>query len=516
MPLSWLAFIAALLPHGLALCDGFSDMSILSANLSHVCGAVAEPDVYPVPTPFEACETHGPGLPCPPRTSPSTSSQSIHVLDSDKGAPSSSSHGATALAWAGELFHTAGPPRPHGYSVTLAPDRDAFADHVDAILFDRHLQVENYTPVRAPPSSVLYFNLTAFHIPPFENKGMMIVRRRITVYDLVIHIDLHRGALDGYCDFERLPPYDAKRGRRLARRIASWYRTIGARIRDHRMRRARLARLDDMVKSEERFKRRLEFLRVDIPEYALVIFRWTCATMPHRLAIIAADLAAAVTRRTFATILTCLGRYNDTVITAVTAKCKSAVYNAIRTPAVVFFELLPHAWFSAREGVRELMDLCFFLPLHLITAFFTCMPAMLCYYALVPFWRKFKLHYSAAVAYEAAVLKTQALFVAENVASTNAGQLRFSKTCRAVGSAAERDVEYFRGQMELYASPPTYREYFVPIFLIGGAIAVHLAHSIAAIVAAVTVTAIARFPYRVLRNVYDLFLQQQNEIFFRD
>ena len=49
MPLPWLAFIAALLPHSLALRDGFSDMSYLSANLSHVRGAVAEPDVHPVP-----------------------------------------------------------------------------------------------------------------------------------------------------------------------------------------------------------------------------------------------------------------------------------------------------------------------------------------------------------------------------------------------------------------------------------------------------------------------------------
>jgi hypothetical protein len=181
------------------------------------------------------------------------------------------------------------------------------------------------------------------------------------------------------------------------------------------------------------------------------------------------------------------------------------------------------------------MDLCFFLPLHLIITFFACAPTMLCFYALAPFWRKFKLYYGAAVAYEAAVLKTQALFVAENVAWTNARQLldrpfpisrpvlrsssnqaRFSKTCRAVGSAAERDVEYFRGQMELHSSPPTYREYILPIFLIGNAAALHLAHSIATIVAAAIVTAVARFPYRVLHNVYDLFLQQQNNIFFWD
>ena len=109
MPLPWLAFIAALLPHSLALRDGFSDMSYLSANLSHVRGAVAEPDVHPVPTPLEACGTYGHGLPCPPRTSPSTSSKSLHVLDSDKHPPFS--RGTIALAWAGELLHTAGPPR---------------------------------------------------------------------------------------------------------------------------------------------------------------------------------------------------------------------------------------------------------------------------------------------------------------------------------------------------------------------------------------------------------------------
>ena len=125
--------------------------------------------------------------------------------------------------------------------------------------------------------------------------------------------------------------------------------------------------------------------------------------------------------------------------------------------------------------------------------------------------------------------------MAENVAWTNAGQLldrpfpisrpvlrsasnqaRFSKTRRAVGSATERDVEYFRGQMELYTSPPTDGEYLAPICLVAIAAALHLVAAIAAIVAAVTVSAIARFPYRVLRNVYDLFLQQQNEIFFWD
>ena len=84
MPLPWLAFIAALVPHGSALSDGFSDASFLSANLSHVRGASAEHDVYSVPTPLETCDVHGPDLPCPPRTSPSTSSQSHHVLDSDK------------------------------------------------------------------------------------------------------------------------------------------------------------------------------------------------------------------------------------------------------------------------------------------------------------------------------------------------------------------------------------------------------------------------------------------------
>ena len=216
MSLPWLAFIAALLPCGQALCDGFlTRRSSPPTSPTSVEPLAAEPDVHPVPTFLEACETHGLGPLCPPHTSPSTSSKSLHVLDSDKHPPSS--QGTIALAWAGELFHTAGPPRPHGYSVTLAPDRDIFAVAANAIFLDRHLLFENHTPMRAPSSSVLYFNHAALHIPPLEYKDLMIVRRRITAYRLVIYIECHRGALDGYCDFERLPPYDAKRGRRLVR-----------------------------------------------------------------------------------------------------------------------------------------------------------------------------------------------------------------------------------------------------------------------------------------------------------
>ena len=138
MPLSWLAFIAALLPHGPALRDGFltrrsspptsptsvgprpsptrtpcrllsrratttdlifsvlpvhrplprrspftafSDTSLFSANLSPSgSGATAEPDAYPVPTPLEACDVHGLDLLGPPRTSPS-SPQPFHGFD---------------------------------------------------------------------------------------------------------------------------------------------------------------------------------------------------------------------------------------------------------------------------------------------------------------------------------------------------------------------------------------------------------------------------------------------------
>ena len=271
MPSRCLASIAALLAYAPALCDGFLNDSLVCANVSHIRGAVTKHGEYPVPTPLEACDVYGHDPLDPPRTSPSTSWQSYHVLDSDETIPFSQGTIASALAWAGKLVHTAGPSRPHGYSVTLDSDRDASTDQVGALVLDRHLLFENHTPMRAPTSSVFYINSTALLIPPLENKDVMIVRRRITAYNLVIFLEWHRGALDGYCDFERLPPYDAKRGRRLARRIRSWYRTVGARISDHRMTRARLAQLEDMIMSEKRRQRRVEFLRVDIPEYALAI-----------------------------------------------------------------------------------------------------------------------------------------------------------------------------------------------------------------------------------------------------
>ena len=134
-----LALLAALWAYAPVLRDGFLTKSIC-ANVSYVSEAPSQHDLHPVPTPHETCDIHGgSSLPCPPRTSPSTSWQLYHVLDRDETIPFSQGMDALALAWAGKLVHTAGPSRPHGYSVTLAPVRDASTDNVDALPLDRHL-----------------------------------------------------------------------------------------------------------------------------------------------------------------------------------------------------------------------------------------------------------------------------------------------------------------------------------------------------------------------------------------
>ena len=199
-----LALLAALWAYAPALRDGFLTKSIC-ANVSYVSEAPSQHDLHPVPTPHETCDIHGgSSLPCPPRTSPSTSWQLYHVLDRDKTIPFSQGTNAPALAWAGKLVHTAGPSCLHGYSVTLDSDWGASADQVRAPVLHRHALFENRTPSRRPTSAVLFSNSTALLIPPRDNTDVMVVWQRIAACDPVIF--LHRGALDGYHDFERPPP----------------------------------------------------------------------------------------------------------------------------------------------------------------------------------------------------------------------------------------------------------------------------------------------------------------------
>ena len=237
--------------------------------------------------------------------------------------------------------------------------------------------------------------------------------------------------------------------------------------------------------------------------------------VPHRLAVTVATSVTAVTRFTAATVFTLCGIYTDTVVNAVSVECKTKVYNAIRISAELLVELLPQLWLSAREGACDLVK-NMLLPVNFVITLVMWLPTVLCYYALAPSWCKFKQYHRAVVAYEAAVLKTQALFVAENVALANgrqlidrpfpismpvlrsaANQARFSRTCRLVGRAADRDVDYFREHLQIPPAPPSWFEQLVSLCLIAIAAALRL---VAAIVA-IAVCAAIRFPYRVFCNL---------------
>ena len=220
-----LALLAALVANAPALCDGFLTKSIC-ANVSYVSEAPSQHDLHPVPTPHETCDIHGgSSVPCPPRTSPSTSWQLYHVLDRDKTIPfSQSMHGCACARLGREACPHSWPfSCLHGYNVTLDSDWGASADQARAPVLHRHALFENRTPSRGPTSAVLFSNSTALLIPPRDNTDVMVVWLRIAACDPVIF--LHRGALDGYHDLERPPPFDEKRGRRLRRRINKWHLT---------------------------------------------------------------------------------------------------------------------------------------------------------------------------------------------------------------------------------------------------------------------------------------------------
>ena len=441
-----------------------------------------------------------------------------NLFDSDLiQVPSQGDVASSALAWAKRLVHIAGPSCPYGYSVTLGSYSAASADNVKALVLDQLFLLENHTPTRGPTSGMFILSKSTALIIPLRHNADMMIGRRIAGPEAVIF--LHRGALDECFDFERLPPRspssDARRERRLARRIRNWYRTVGARIIGHRRTKTMSDQLEEIHSSRKRWQQRVEFLIADLPEYASAVEKWAHDAVPHRLAVTVATSVTAVTRFTAATVFTLCGIYTDTVVNAVSVECKTKVYNAIRISAELLVELLPQLWLSAREGACDLVE-NMLLPVNFVITLVMWLPTVLCYYALAPSWCKFKQYHRAVVAYEAAVLKTQALFVAENVALANgrqlidrpfpismpvlrsaANQARFSRTCRLVGRAADRDVDYFREHLQIPPAPPSWFEQLVSLCLIAIAAALRL---VAAIVA-IAVCAAIRFPYRVFCNL---------------
>ena len=279
---------------------------------------------------------------------------------------------ASALTWAKRLVHIAGPSCPYGYSVTLGSNSAAFADNAKAMVMEQRFLLENRTPTRGPTSGVFILSKSTALIIPLREHADMVIGRRISDPEAVIF--LHRGALDECFDFERLPPRspssDARRDRRLSRRIRNWCRTLGARIMDHRRALAMSDRLEAITSSRQRWQQRVEFLTADLPVYVSAVAKWARDALPHRIAIAAATSTTVATGGFLAVFL------NDTVLDAVSIKCKTNVYNAVRTLTELFVELLPQAWLSAREGVSDLID-SLLLPV-------TWLLTILCYYALAP------------------------------------------------------------------------------------------------------------------------------------
>ena len=483
-----LTLFAALVASAPADCYGFL-IATKCTNVSDDCANVPEimpnlalrPNLASMRDPHEL-NSHRGGA--PPRRN---SWHFDNLFDSDLiQVPSQGDVASSALAWAKRLVHIAGPSCPYGYSVTLGSYSAASADNVKALVLDQLFLLENHTPTRGPTSGMFILSKSTALIIPLRHNADMMIGRRIAGPEAVIF--LHRGALDECFDFERLPPRspssDARRERRLARRIRNWYRTVGARIIGHRRTKTMSDQLEEIHSSRKRWQQRVEFLIADLPEYASAVEKWAHDAVPHRLAVTVATSVTAVTRFTAATVFTLCGIYTDTVVNAVSVECKTKVYNAIRISAELLVELLPQLWLSAREGACDLVE-NMLLPVNFVITLVMWLPTVLCYYALAPSWCKFKQYHRAVVAYEAAVLKTQALFVAENVALANgrqlidrpfpismpvlrsaANQARFSRTCRLVGRAADRDVDYFREHLQIPPAPPSWFEQLVSLCLI--------------------------------------------------
>ena len=446
-----LTLFAALVASAPADCYGFL-IATKCTNVSDECANVPEimpnlalrPNLASMRDPHELNSHRGDA---PPRRN---SWHFDNLFDSDLiQVPSQGDVASSALAWAKRLVHIAGPSCPYGYSVTLGSYSAASADNVKALVLDQLFLLENHTPTRGPTSGMFILSKSTALIIPLRHNADMMFGRRIAGPEAVIF--LHRGALDECFDFERLPPRspssDARRERRLSRRIRNWYRTVGARIIGHRRAKAMADRLKEITHSRQRWQQRFDFLTTDLPEYTCAVAKWAYNTMPHRLAFAAATSITAVTRLMTATVLTICGQYTDTVLDAVSFVCKTRVYNAVRDIAEVFLVLLPQAWFSACEGVCDVVK-NIWLPVNFVITAIAWLPTVLCYYALAPSWQRFK---------------------------------------------------------RLQVSPPSRLEHLASLCLVAIAAALRLVAAFVAAVAAVAICAAFCFPYRVAFNL-TLFL----------
>ena len=371
MPSRLLTLLAVLVAYVPAPCDGFlSSGKYVCANVSDVLGAESQFGfLSSVPLPHESCDVRGDH---PLRASRPSSWPPAYVFNSDEFPTCTQGAAFSAFAWDRGLFHNAGPLCPHGICVSPDSDWPAASDYVDDLPLNQHVPLGGHTPAPRPTSSS---SSTALTIPP--RMDVMFVRPRIAAFmDAVIF--LHRGALDGCFDFERRPPRspssDEGRERRLARRIRSWCRNEGSRI--ARCRRTREVQsgfqsvLDSRwayQQSRQVWQQRAEFILSHVPAYVSSITAWAIRVLPHRLAIMASAFASAVTRSISSTLFTVCNCYSEAVLDAVTAKCKTAVYFAMRGSLEWFIdELLLPSWVSAREGVSDVLQKLSFLAVFII------------------------------------------------------------------------------------------------------------------------------------------------------
>ena len=327
-----LTLLAVLVAYVPAPCYGFlSSGKCVCANVSDVLGAGSSQFGFlSVPLPHESCD--------------------VRV-----SRPSS---------WSPAYVFNAGPPCPHGTCVSPDSNWHAASDHVDVLPLNQHVPLGGHTPAPRPTSSSSF---TALTIPP--RMDVMFVRHRIATFmDTVIF--LHRGALDSCFDFERRPPRspssDEGRERRLARRIRSWCRNEGSRIARCRRAREIKSKIQAVLDSRRAYQR-AQFILFHIPAHASSIIEWAIRVFPHRLAIMAAASASAITRSISATLFTVCGCYSQAVLDAVTVKCKTAVYFTMRGSLEWFVgELLLPSWISAREGVSDVLQKLSFLAVFII------------------------------------------------------------------------------------------------------------------------------------------------------
>ena len=511
MPSRLLTLLAVLVAYVPAPCDGFlSSGKYVCANVSDVLGAESQFGfLSSVPLPHESCDVRGDH---PLRASRPSSWPPAYVFNSDEFPTCTQGAAFSAFAWDRGLFHNAGPLCPHGICVSPDSDWPAASDYVDDLPLNQHVPLGGHTPAPRPTSSS---SSTALTIPP--RMDVMFVRPRIAAFmDAVIF--LHRGALDGCFDFERRPPRspssDKGRERRLARRIRSWCRNEGSRI--ARCRRTREVQSDFQSvldsrwayqQSRQVWQQRAEFILFHVPAYASSITAWAIRVLPHRLAIMASAFASAVTRSISSTLFTVCNCYSEAVLDAVTAKCKTAVYFAMRGSLEWFIdELLLPSWISAREGVSDVLQKLTFVAVFVI-AVAAWLPTVLCYYAFRPTLVRFKQYHRVSVTYDALQLKIKALYIVEQVAELGAataanGRYReyadkhdlFGRLV-AMGGALDKDERSLRGQLVI--PPPSYFERAASPCLVAIACALRFVAALAGI----ALVAVFNYPYRVACNL---------------